>query len=245
MGLALVFHPALGFLVAELQGLATELDQAHPEIRRQLGAEPAFEHPIFHSFEGLDFPLAIHDEAHGDALHPARGKPAPHLVPQHLAHLVAHEPVQHAPGSLRVHQLLVDDRGIGHGLLNASGRDLVEQHPRHRQGFRGLDGLQQMPGDGLPFSIRVSGEDQFIGALGRGPQLRHHFGLGRADLVFLLKSVFDVHAELLGQVADMAHRGLHRVALAQVLGDGLGLRGAFDDDEFGQGGLLGWPTRFG
>ena len=69
------------------------------------------------------------------------------------------------------------------------------------------------------------------GGLGRGPELRDHLGLGRADLVFLLEAVLDIHPQLWGQIPDMAHGGHDLVALAQVLGDGLGLGGAFDDHE--------------
>ena len=39
LGLGGVGHPALGFLVAQLQGLATHLHQLHPEAGRQLGGE--------------------------------------------------------------------------------------------------------------------------------------------------------------------------------------------------------------
>ena len=233
LGLGSVCHPALGGPVAGLQGLAPQLHQLHPEGGRQGGGEAGLEHPVFDGVEGQDLPLPVHDDAHGHALHPASAEAPADLFPQHLADLVAHQPVEHPAGPLGVHQLAVDDGGGGHGLLDAGGGDLIKEDAVHRQGLGGLDGLQQVPADGLPLAVRVRCEDQLVGGLGGGPQLPDHLLFGRTDLVLLLEAVLHIHAQLPGQVADMTHGGHDLVALAEVLGDGLRLGWAFHDHEFG------------
>ena len=256
--LLLLADAALGLLVAELEGLAAQLGELHPEGGRQGRAELGLQHPVFDGLEGQDFPLAVHHETQGDALHAAGGKAAAHLVPEHLADLVAHEPIQHAAGPLGIHEIGVDLRGIRHGGGDALGGDFVEAHPLHHHALGGFDGLQQVPADGLSFAVRVGRENQLVGLLGGGPQLLHHLLFGGGDFVDLLEAVGDVddldllpallHHFLGGEVADVAHAGLHFVALAQVLLDGLGFRGAFDNHQLRHGSLhrvsiIPWPSR--
>ena len=66
--------------------------------------------------EGADLALALDDQPQRDRLHASRGKPAPHLVPQQRRDLVAHQPVQHAPRLLRIHQVRCSP---GPGFSNA------------------------------------------------------------------------------------------------------------------------------
>jgi hypothetical protein len=75
-----------------------------------------------------DLALAVADEPQRDRLHAARGEPAAHLVPEDRADLVAHQPVEDAPGLLRVDLLLVDLAGVLERVLDRALRDLVEDH---------------------------------------------------------------------------------------------------------------------
>ena len=71
-----------------------------------------------------------------------------------------------------------------------------------------------------------------LAALGRLLDIRQGLGLALDRDVLGLEAVVDVHAELPGgQVPDMADRGLHAVAAAQILADGLGLGGRLDDHQ--------------
>ena len=118
------------------------------------------------------------------------------------------------------------DRGLG---------DLVEDHPLHRD-LR-LQVLEQVPADGLALAVFVGGEVQLAGVLHQHPQLFDDLGAALGQLVRRLETVVDIDRQTLaGQVGDVADRGAHVERSSQELGDGLGLRGRFDDDKwFGHG----------
>ena len=54
-------------------------------------------------------------------------------------------------------------RGVGDGAGDRLGGDLVEDHPAHRDG--GLEGVHQVPGDGLALAVLVCREVDLAGAL--------------------------------------------------------------------------------
>ena len=121
----------------------------------------------FHPIEGLaveghDFLLAVHDEAQGHALHPAGGEFGLDLAPQHGREFEAHEPVQHTPGLLRVHQVQVDVAGMLDGLQDGRLGDFVEYDAA---GLRLVQAqrLRQVPGDGFPFAVLIGGEPDGLG----------------------------------------------------------------------------------
>ena len=99
-------------------------------------------------------------------------------------------------------------------------------------GHAGRDLVGDVPGDRLALAVGVGREIDLAGALGGLLQLRERLGLALDGDVLGLEPVLDVHAELpRGQVADVADRGLHVVAGAEILADRLGLGGRLDDDE--------------
>ena len=87
-----------------------------------------------------------------------------------------------------------------------------------------------MPGDGFAFAIRVGGEDELVGLFDRVGDFLHDFLRLRVDVPVHLEVFVGLDRAVLGrQVAHMAERGDDLVAAAQVLVDGLGLGGRFDD----------------
>ena len=103
---------------------------------------------------------------------------------------------------------------------------LVISLKRTRYGVGVLQLLGDVPGDGLALAIRVGGQVDGVRRLCVLLQLAQRLLFALDDVVLRLEAVVDVHAHLaLGQVLDVAHRGLHRVTGAQVLLDGLGLGG--------------------
>ncbi len=115
------------------------------------------------------------------------------------------------------------DRGLG---------DLVEHHPLDRDA--GLEGFEQVPGDGLALAVAVRGQVQLVDVLEQVLQLGDGALLLRADDVERLEVVVDVHPEagprlglVLGghvsgvarQVADVAAGRFDDVVGAQITGD--------------------------
>jgi hypothetical protein len=125
----------------------------------------------------------------------------------------------------------------------------VEHHPVHRH--LGLQGLEQVPGDGLALAVLVGGEEELVRVLEQPLELGHLLALVDVDHVVRLEAAVDVDGELaerallhlggqlagLGEVADVADAGLDVVAGTQVAGDGLRLRRRLDDDESPPGGV--------
>ena len=114
-----------------------------------------------------------------------------------------------------------------------------------------LQDLSQVPGDGLPFPVRVGSKDDLLVFLGRGPQLVDRLASAFHDLVVRLEAVVHLDPHLLfRQVADVAHRGpdIETVTQKPLQCPGLGRR--LDDDQsfwhsfslFPKPGLL-FPSR--
>ncbi len=229
------------FGVGDLDLLVAAADEVRVERRRLGGRQVRVHGPVFLLLEGLDLALAVHDQAQGDGLHAPGGEPAPHLVPQQRRDLIAHQAVEHAAGLLRVHQVLVDLARMQEGLLHRALGDLVEGDAM--EGDAALLFLlaaaavfgklfRQMGGDGLALAVRVGRQ------IHGGRRLRHLLQLGDDlflagnDHVVRLEVVLDVHAQdALGQVLDVAERGLDFVVLPQILVDRLRLGRRFDDDQ--------------
>ena len=79
--------------------------------------------------------------------------------------LVAVEPVEDAPGLLRVDQVEVEVAGVLDGPPDRVAGDLVEDHAPHRD--LGLEHLEQVPGDGLALAVLVSGQEELVRVLQR------------------------------------------------------------------------------
>ena len=90
-----------------------------------------------------------------------------------------------------------------------------------------------MPGDGLPFPVRVGGQQHTVRLGGRLFQLFNQLLLSLDNAVFGLKIIFHVHAEAgFGQVPHMAVGGHHLIALAQIFLNGLRLGRRLHNHQF-------------
>ena len=94
----------------------------------------------------------------------------------------------------------------------------------------------QVPGDGFTFTIGVRGQIDLRSLLGLGSQVFDYVFLFGRDHIAWLKVVLDIHAHTVGwQVADVTHRCLHGVGLAQEPTDRPRLGWRFDNDHLGTG----------
>ena len=206
--------------------------------------EDAFDVPVAGGAERHPGPLALDQDAGGDALHPAGGQLRHDLLPQHRGDLVAVEPVEDAAGLLGVDKPLVDLARVVDRRPDRLRGDLVEDHPPDRDAR--LEGLQQVPGDGLALAVLIRREVELAGVLQQRLELGDLRLLVRGDDVERLETVVDIDAEagprlaldggrdvcgVARQVADVADAGLDEVAVAEVAGDRAGLRRRLHDDQ--------------
>ena len=219
------------FFVMDLGLLAVDLGQRCLEGRRVLGLELGRERPVLLGDEGLDLLLPVDDQAQGDGLDPAGRQPPGDLLPQERADEIAGEPVEDAPRLLGVEQVEIDLAEALEGRLDALLGDLIEGHPEDVR-VRVRQELAEMPGDGLAFPVGVGGENDPLALLGRLLELGDRLLLLGDDFVGRLEVGGDVDPHLLfRQVADVAHRGLDDIVLAEIVVDRLGLGRRFDDHE--------------
>ena len=194
-----------------------------------------FHRPVFLGDEGLDLLFPLDDQPQGHRLNPTGRAGSRQLAPQYRREREPHQVVQRPAGEIGVHQFLVDFPRVFHRLGDGGLGDGVEHHPLN---LGPLDRLlapqlvQDVPGDGLAFAVRVGGQDQTGGPLHRvgnvgQPLLRLGIGIPKHGeiLVRLDRSVLG------GEVADVPIGCQHRVAGTEILVDGLCLCGAFDDDD--------------
>ena len=214
-------------------------------LRRKGGGQV----PVTGRAERHPLALALDDQTRGDGLHAPCGQTLSHLAPQHRRQLIAVEPVQDPPRLLGVDQPVVEVAGRAQRPLQGLAGDLVEHHAVHRH--LGLQGLEQVPGDGLALAVLICGEVELVSVLEQPLELGHLLSLVDVDHVVRLEPAVDVDGELaegallhlgrqlagLRQVTDVPHAGLDVITGAQVAGDGLGLRRRLDDDESSKGGV--------
>ena len=209
---------------------AVEAGLELPQVGGDAG-EISVQGPVLLGDEGLDVGLPLAHQPGGHRLHPPGGQAPADLLPQQGGDLIAHDAVQHPARLLGVHQIHIDGPGVGDGVVDHLLGDLVEGHPVGLV-VRDAQHLLQVPGDGLALPVGVGGEEHFLTLLGGFFQLVNDLFLALDGLVVQFKAVLHVHAQLaLGQVAHMAHGGLHLIARAQIFADGLGLRRRLDDHQ--------------
>src|SRR5690606_24085105 len=120
--------------------------------------------------------------------------------------------------------------------------DLVEDHAL--DGHLGLEGLQQVPGDGLALAVLIGGEQELVGVLQCALELGDGLGLAVGDDIVGVEVVLDVDRVLavrllvLGrdvllvrQVADVTDGAEDFVAVAEVPLNRSHLRRGLDDDQ--------------
>ncbi len=217
------------------------LDLAPAEFD-QLGTEdllillgPRLERPVLARHESLDLFLALADQAQRGRLHAPGGQTRLDLAPQQRRQIEAHQIVQRAARLLGIDQGVGDLARMLDRVLHLALGDLVEHHALDRLALERvllLQQLGQVPGDRLPFTIRVGREPEFVGILERGDDGLDVLFVLVDDPVLHLEAVLDIDRAVLGhEVADVTVRREDFEVLAQVFLDRLGLGGRLDDNQ--------------
>ena len=220
-----------------LQLAAVQVGQPCRERRSRRRREVGEHGPVLARLEALDLRFALADQAQRHRLHAPGRAAARQLAPQHRRQGEADQVVERASRQVGLDQRLVEcPRPTHRGTYGTLG-DLVEGDALHVDAAQQVALLQHrphVPGDRLALAVRVGREVEPLGAAqGAGDR----GDLPVAALVGLpvhREALLGPHAAVLGrQVADVAERCQHRVAVAQVLVDGLRLRRRFDHDDVG------------
>ncbi|MPM72290.1 hypothetical protein SDC9_119263 [bioreactor metagenome] len=125
-------------------------------------------------------------------------------------------------------------------LENRAAGDFVKTHPLEIALEFLAQHLPEVPGDGLPFAVRVGREVDFDGLFGGGLQVGDGPGAARTGDVLGGEVMFDIDAEFaLGQIADMAHRGHDFEIVSDHPGDGARLGRRLNDQKFAVFGTHG------
>ena len=96
------------FAVRDGSLLVADSDEPGRESRRLGRVQMGVNGPILFLDERLDVTIALNDEAQGHGLHASGGYSTTHFVPQQRRDLVPDQPIKHAAGLLRIHQVMVD-----------------------------------------------------------------------------------------------------------------------------------------
>jgi len=139
--------------VLAVSGLQLGIEHGLTVERRQRRRDT----PVLVRHKGRDLALAHADEAKRCRLHATGAQctavpAARDLLPQEGAEQVPHEPVEHPPGLLGVHEVHVDMPGMGERLPHRGLGDLVELDAL---GVLEAQRLHQVPRDGLSLAVRV------------------------------------------------------------------------------------------
>ena len=129
------------------------------------------------------------------------------LSPEQRTDFVAHQPVQDAPGLLRVHQLHINGAGMGKGFLHRLPGDFVKDDALGRLVLPvPARGGLEMPGNGLALPVGVGSQKDVAGLVAGGFDVVHQLFLVPQRQVFGREFRFGIHAQGgLGQVPDVAH----------------------------------------
>ena len=91
---------------------------------------------------------------------------------QQFGQLETDDPVKDPAGFLRMHQVHVNLPRLPEGFSDGIVGNFMECNPVNRI-FRQAEFLSQMPGDGLPFAVRVGCEEDLPGFGSPGLQILH------------------------------------------------------------------------
>ena len=218
----------------------------HDEALAGTGRGGRLQRPVAGGHERHSLALALDDDAGSHALHPSGRQPGRHLLPQNRRDLVAVEAVQQPAGLLGVHEPPIHVPGVRQRRPDGVGGDLVEHEPAHGHLRRGREHFEQVPSDRLTLAVLVGCQIQLVGSGHQLLEVAHRVPLGVAQHVQRLEAVLHVDAEarpglpavrlgnvrgLRREVAHVAARRLHGVAVVQEACDRRGLGGRFDDDD--------------
>src|SRR6185312_17115953 len=115
--------------------------------------------PVFDWNKRFDFLLALHDQAHRNGLHAARGESATYLVPEQRRNLIPDDAIQNPTRLLRVYQVLVHVTSLIKGGFYGIRRDFVKRDAMDRVRLhRMAQFIFQMRRDSLAFAIGIGRE---------------------------------------------------------------------------------------
>ncbi len=219
--------------------LAVQVGQPGSKGRALRRGEGCLHRPVLARPENLDLGFALTDQPQRHGLHAPGAAAAGQLAPQHGAQREPHQIVQRAAGHVGLDQRLIQLTRVGDGVAHGGAGDFVEADALHVHAAQGVLLLQHgahVPRDRLALAVRVGGEIELLRALQGAGDGRDLAGTALVGLPVHGEIIVRTHAAVLGrQVAHVAETGQHRVAIAQILVDGLGFGWGFYDYYVGHG----------
>ena len=149
--------------------------------------------PIFLGNEDANLLLPLGHQAGSHRLDTSGGEPPADFLPEQGRELVTHNPVQNAPGLLGIHQVMVDDPGRSHALLDHLPGNLIEGDPIF-QIIGQPQKLLEVPGDGFALPVGVRCQIDHLTGLGRTPQLVDDLLFPLDGLIIGGKACLHIHA---------------------------------------------------
>ena len=154
-------------------------------------------------------------------MHPTHAEATPDFLPEQLAPLVSDDAIQHAARLLSVDQLHVDLARRLKGTFDGRLRNLVEEDAKDLAVFlfgSAVNLLRNMPGDSLPFPVRVRSQKHLVSFLGLLFDLGQHFGFSLDRHVVRFEVMVHIHAQFIGgQILHVADGGHDGIAATQIL----------------------------
>ena len=195
-----------------LERLAVDCREAGSNFLALGRREQRLDRPVFLGLERLDLGFAVADEPERDRLHTASRAGARQLAPQHRRQREADEIVESAACEIGLDQRRIDlarllhggqHRLLGHGVES----DALDRHALFQRPLL-IEHLQDVPGDGLAFTIWVGGEDQLVRLFDRIRDLAHDLGGLGIGIPMHGEIAVGLHRAIFRrQVADMPERG--------------------------------------
>ena len=171
--------------------------------------------PVFLGLEILNFPLSLHNESQGDALHPPRTQSLPYLLPENGTHLVADDSVKNSSRLLRFKTVPVDLKRSAHGIPDSGFRYFVYKHPLGL--IPEIKTVGYMPRDCLPFPVRIRGQINFFHVSRRFFQILKILSFALYDGIVGLEIVLDINSEFAARkIYKMPRRSFHAEIPAEI-----------------------------
>ena len=197
-------------LVFGQKSLALVFANLRPE--RRLGLEQRKYLPIFLRHKGANFALSLNNEPYSHGLHSSGGQAACHLFPQKRREHITNDAIKKSSGLLGIDPIHVQLSRRGKSLLNGRFGDFAENDPFVAL-FLTADGFPQMPGNGLAFTIEVSGQIDGIDFGSQGFELLQHLHLSRQDLIARPPAVLGIDSHAAHQLFVFVKLGPARFLL--------------------------------
>ena len=181
------------------QALAPYVDQGGLELLAGRHTQAGGDGPVFLLDKGLDLLFPFADQSQGDRLDPARRQAVADLLPEEGGEVEADQIIQYRTGLLGIDQFSGDRTRVLNGVNDGVLGDFMEYDPLDLDAGLFLvqpQGRQQVPGNGFPFTVGVSCQQQSVGALeGLLDGIDMFLALGQ-HMVLGLEVIGDIHRTL-------------------------------------------------